>query len=540
MAKLIECVPNISEGRDPARIEAARAALAQDPRITVLDVKPDESHHRTVLTFAGPAEAMEDAVLRLFEEVLRWIDLRSHQGEHPRMGAVDVVPFVPLGETTMAECTAIAESVARAVAARFQVPAYLYAEAARRPERKVLANIRKGEFEGLAAKMADPAWAPDFGPSAPHPTAGAVAIGARPFLIAYNLQLNTRDVKIAQEVAKAVRGSGGGLAHVQAMGVHLADRDVAQVSMNLLDYRKTPIRRVQELVKAEAARFGATVTDAEIVGLIPRDALVNAAADYLQLPGSPKELILEERLDGEARPGPEPGGYQADRIGALSLSAFLSDMVSRQAVPGGGCAAAFSGAMGAALVGMVGALTEGRKGYESVAVTAENLREQGDELMQGLLRAVAEDAGAFERVMEGFRMPKDTDEERAARTAAIEEANRGATEVPLQAAREALAAAELALSALEHGVPQAASDAGCGALLSLAAVEGALLNVAINLGGLSDAAWVAERREEAVAMLVRSARLREDLWSLLRARVPVIDAMAEEASRVHEPEEAVS
>jgi glutamate formiminotransferase len=541
MAKLIECVPNVSEGRDLAQIEVARAALAQDPRITVLDVKPDESHHRTVLTFAGPIEAMEDAVLRLFGEVMAWIDLRQHQGEHPRMGAVDVVPFVPLGEATMADCTALAESVAGAVAARFHVPVYLYAEAARRPERKVLANIRKGEFEGLAAKMADPAWAPDFGPAAPHPTAGAVAIGARPCLIAYNLQLNTRDVKVAQEIAKAVRASGGGLANVQAMGVHLADRDVAQVSMNLLDYRKTPIRRVQELVKAEAARFGASVTDAEIVGLIPQDALLGAAADYLQLPGSCAELILERRLEGGApQPEPEVGGYQRDRIGELRLAGFLVDMVSRQAVPGGGCAAAFAGAMGASLVGMVGALTEGRKGFESVAATAENLREQGGELSEALLKAVADDAGAFEKVKESFRLPKATDEDRAARTAALEEANRGATEVPLQVAREALAAAELALSALELGVPQAASDAGCGALLALAGVEGALLNVAINLGGLADAAWAAERRAEAVSMLVRAAHLREDLWSLLRARVPVIDAMAEEAAIAHLAEEAIS
>ncbi|MEB3299646.1 MAG: glutamate formimidoyltransferase [Candidatus Sericytochromatia bacterium] len=534
MAKLLECVPNISEGRDPSRIESARAALAADSRITVLDVAPDESHHRTVLTFAGPPEAMEDAILRLFAEVLGWVDLRSHKGEHPRMGAVDVVPFVPLGEATMADCVALAESVARSVANRFHVPVYLYAEAARVPERKVLAHIRKGEFEGLAAKMADPAWTPDFGPAAPHPTAGAVAIGARPFLIAYNLHLNTRDVRVAQDVAKAVRASGGGLANVQAMGVHLADRDVAQVSMNLLDHRKTPLRRVQELVKAEAARFGAKVTDAEIIGLIPQEALIRAAADYLQLPAMPTDLILEERLRVD-QASPEPtvpqSFYVPDRIGALTLAGFLSDMGARQAVPGGGCAAAYAGAMGAALVGMVGALTEGRKGFEGVAVTAENLREQGADLSSSLLRVVAEDAGAFDRVMEGFRMPKSTEEERQARTTALEEANRGATEVPLAAAREALAAAELALSALGHGVPQAASDAGCGALLSLAAVEGALLNVAINLGGLADGVWAAERRTEAVGMLVRAARLREELWTMLRARVPVIDAMAAEAAR---------
>ena len=294
MSQLIECVPNVSEGRNPEVVEALWEAIGAEPGVVRLDRSTDASHNRTVFTFAGDAKAVRGAVLRLFEATLARVDMRQHRGEHPRMGAVDVVPFVPIRGCDTAFCVNLAKEVGAAIAERFGVPVFLYAEAAQSPERKVLASIRKGEFEGLAQKLAKPEWQPDFGHAAPHPTAGAVAFGARPFLIAYNLQLDTDKLPVAQAIAKAVRASSGGLQNVQAMGVFLEDRKCAQVSMNLLNFEKTPIHRVHELVKAEAARFGARVIDSEIVGLVPQAALTDAAAYYLHVGNWSPDLVLEE------------------------------------------------------------------------------------------------------------------------------------------------------------------------------------------------------------------------------------------------------
>lgn len=296
MSKLIECVPNFSEGRRPEVIEAIVSSVSRVPGVVVLDQSSDHDHNRTVLTLAGSPEGLKEAVLKLYEAALKHIDLREHKGEHPRMGAVDVVPFIPVRNATMEDCVALAKEVGALVAEKFGVPMFLYAEAASDPGRKVLANIRKGEFEGMAAKMQDPAWKADFGPAAPHASAGVSAIGARFFLVAYNLQLDTPDLKVAQAIAKAVRASSGGLQNVQAMGVFLADRNQAQVSMNLLNYEKTPIHRVQELVKIEAARYGARVVGAEIVGLLPQQALLEAAAYYLQVENWSPSLVLENAM----------------------------------------------------------------------------------------------------------------------------------------------------------------------------------------------------------------------------------------------------
>lgn len=296
MSKLIECVPNFSEGRRPEVIEAIVSAVARVPGVVLLDRSSDHDHNRTVVTLAGSPEGLKEAILRLYEAALQHIDLREHKGEHPRMGAVDVVPFIPVRNASMEDCVALAKEVGQAVAEKFGVPMFLYSEAASDPSRKVLANIRKGEFEGMAEKMQDPAWKPDFGPAAPHPSAGVSAIGARFFLIAYNLQLDTPDLKVAQAIAKAVRASSGGLQNVQAMGVFLADCNQAQVSMNLLNYEKTPIHRVQELVKVEAARYGARVVGAEIVGLIPQHALLEAASYYLQVENWSPSLVLENAM----------------------------------------------------------------------------------------------------------------------------------------------------------------------------------------------------------------------------------------------------
>ena len=294
---LIECIPNISEGRRPEVVQAIIAAVKAVPGVRWLDQSTDADHHRSVLTFLGTPDVLEQAVLVLYEQVAAHLDLRGHAGEHPRMGAVDVVPFVPIGGgATMADCVALARRVGEQVAARFGVPVVLYEEAATAAHRRNLAEVRKGEFEGLGDKLAKAEWQPDFGPAAPHPALGASAIGAREALVAYNVYLNTPDVAVAQAIAKAIRGSSGGLGSVKAMGLFIEDRQQAQVSMNLVNFRKNPLYRVVELIKVEAARFGVHVTSSEIVGLVPQDALLESAAYYLQLEGYRPGLVLENRI----------------------------------------------------------------------------------------------------------------------------------------------------------------------------------------------------------------------------------------------------
>jgi glutamate formiminotransferase len=293
---IIECVPNISEGRRPDVVDEIVTAVAATPGVAVLDASSDASHNRSVLTLAGGAAPLAAAVLTLFEKALPAIDLRAHRGEHPRLGAVDVVPFIPIEDATMESCVELARSVGRQVAERFGLPVFLYEEAAATPARRNLEDVRRGEFEGLAAKLAQPDWQPDFGPSAAHPTAGAAVIGARMPLVAYNINLATDRLDVAKKIASAVRFSSGGLRYVKAMGVTLEERGIVQVSMNLTNFEKTPIFRVFELVKREAARYGVAVLESEIVGLVPAAALLSSAEWYLQIAGFKRNQVLEERL----------------------------------------------------------------------------------------------------------------------------------------------------------------------------------------------------------------------------------------------------
>ncbi len=299
MRTIIECVPNVSEGRDRGSVAAMAEAVRSAPGVRLLDVSSDSSHNRSVLTFVGDAPAVRAGVLALFREALARIDLRTHRGEHPRMGAVDVVPFIPVRGSSVEECVALSREVGAAIAAEFAVPVYLYEDSAAAEHRRNLAEVRKGQFEGFAEKMKDPRWAPDFGPGAPHPSAGAVAVGARPFLIAYNINLATRDLTIADRIAKAIRHLSGGFRYVKAMGVELADRGIVQVSINLTNFRKTPLHRVFECVRSEAERHGVAVVGSEIVGLAPADALYAAAEHYLRLEGFSGEQVLETKLLGE-------------------------------------------------------------------------------------------------------------------------------------------------------------------------------------------------------------------------------------------------
>jgi glutamate formiminotransferase len=296
VARIIESVPNISEGRRPEVLEAAAAAMKGVPGLRVLDVQSDKDHNRSVLTVVGDERALKDGLLALFEVAVSRIDLRAHQGEHPRVGAVDVVPFIPIEGASMKDCVALAREVGQAVAERFQIPVFLYEEAAAAPHRRNLEDVRRGQFEGLAERMRDPLWRPDFGPAQPHPSAGAVVVGARMPLIAYNINLGTADVEIARRIAKAIRQSSGGYRFVKAMGVMLEERNVAQVSINMTDYKKTPLFRVFETVRAEAARYGVSVIGSEIVGLVPSEALIDAADHFLRLEGFDAAQILERKI----------------------------------------------------------------------------------------------------------------------------------------------------------------------------------------------------------------------------------------------------
>lgn len=293
---IIESIPNVSEGRRPDVIERLTAAIRDTPGVRLLDHSSDPNHNRSVFTLLGDAPALKAATLALFDAALAHIDLRTHTGEHPRLGAVDVVPFVPIEGATMDDCVALAKDVAATVAERFALPIYLYEEAARNPARRNLEDIRRGEFEGLPTKMASEGWAPDFGPGVPHESAGASVIGARMPLIAYNINLNTDRVDVAKKIAAAIRHSSGGLRFVKAMGLLLEDRNIAQVSMNLTNYQKTPIFRVFEIVKREAERYGVSVLESEIVGLVPSQALTATAEFYLQLEGFSGSQVLENRL----------------------------------------------------------------------------------------------------------------------------------------------------------------------------------------------------------------------------------------------------
>ncbi len=296
MTQIIECIPNVSEGRRPEVIEAIVAAVRSVAGARLLDYSSDASHNRSVFTLAGDAAGVKTAVLAMYEQTIPAIDLRSHRGEHPRLGAIDVVPFVPIESATMADCVALAKEVGQAVASQFSVPVYLYEEAATNPARRNLEDIRRGEFEGLAAKMASEGWAPDYGPSAPHPTAGASVIGARMPLIAYNINLNTDRLEVAKKIAAAIRHSSGGFRFVKAAGFALADRGIVQVSMNLTNYEKTPIFRVFEAVKREAERYGVSILESEIVGLVPAAALNACAEYYLQVTDFSPQQVLENKI----------------------------------------------------------------------------------------------------------------------------------------------------------------------------------------------------------------------------------------------------
>jgi glutamate formiminotransferase / formiminotetrahydrofolate cyclodeaminase len=495
--KLVECVPNFSEGRRPEVVAAIRDAITSVDGVHLLDVSSDASHNRSVVTFVAPVENAVDAAFAGIARAAELIDLTSHSGEHPRMGATDVVPFIPLEGTTMEDCIVLARTLGERVGSELGIPVFLYERAATRPDRENLADVRRGEFEGIRDEIGKtPARTPDFGPSTIHATAGATAIGARPFLVAYNVYLGpASNMPVAKEVAKAVRGAAGGLRYVKGLGFEVDGQ--AQVSMNLVDTEKTPLYRAFDMVRMEAASHGVAVTWSEIVGLVPERVLFDAAARHVQLRNFSPDMVLERKVRSAIQ-------------GGESLSGFVASVASPVPTPGGGSVAAHAGALGAALAQMVAGLTAGKKKYAAVDAEMREAALDGARLSNALSALVARDAEAYQSVSAAYKLPGEGDDAAAVRKKAVHDALMGAAQVPLETARACAEVARLAALVAAKGNTNAASDAGVAALLADAGCRGAALNVRINVAALEDKAPGAPLLTEVEQLVAQTGRLRDE------------------------------
>jgi glutamate formiminotransferase / formiminotetrahydrofolate cyclodeaminase len=494
---LVECVPNFSEGQRPEVIRQIRDAIAAVSQVTILDVSSDTSHNRTVVTFVAPVATAAEAAFAGIRTAQSLIDLQSHRGAHPRIGATDVVPFVPLEGATMQDCVALARALGERVGRELSIPVYLYERAATRPDRENLADVRRGEYEGLRELIrTDPKRAPDFGPSEMHTTAGAVAIGARPFLVAFNVYLGpASNLAIAKQVAKAVRGSSGGLRYVKALGLEVDDQ--AQVSMNLVDTEQTPLHRAFEAVRTEAQALGVTPTWSELVGLIPERVLLDAGVRHVQLRGFTQDQLLEHQIRSAGSAGP-------------SLAGFTAAVASAAPTPGGGSVAAHVGTLAAALTQMVAGLTVGKPKFAAVDAEMRAVLGESSALAAKLSDLVTRDADSYAAVSAAYKMPKEPEAAAAARREAIAQALMGAARVPLETAQICLRVAQLAATAASQGNPNAVSDAGVAALLAEAACRGAAYNVRINVAALTDPTMghgLAEEAERLVGATTHAASI---------------------------------
>ncbi|HRY53642.1 MAG TPA: glutamate formimidoyltransferase [Spirochaetia bacterium] len=553
--KIVECVPNFSEGRDHAVIDAIARAISGVSGASLLDVDPGADTNRTVYTFVGSPEAVAEAALAAARTARELIDMGKHSGAHPRMGALDVCPFVPVSGVSMEDCVELSRKVGKAMAEELGVPVYLYEAAATRPERRSLADIRSGEYEGLAAKLARPEWAPDFGPAAFVPAWGASVVGAREFLIAYNVNLNTRDRKLANEIALSIREGGraakdaagnllkdaagntvklpGRLKEVRAIGWYIDSYRCAQVSINLVNYKATALHEVFLTVKEEAEKLGLMVTGSELVGLVPLEPMLQAGRHFLKRMGKSEganESDLVEaavRSMGLASVSPfdpakkiiEYAGREPAPLASLRVADFVDEVARDSPAPGGGSVAALAGSLGAALAVMVANLTVGKKGYEPSWASLSELAVRAQGVKAALLRAVDEDTAAFNLIMEAMKLPKGGEAEKAAREAALQEGYKKASLVPLETARACLEAISLCALAAASGNASSVTDAGVGALMARAGAEGAVLNVLVNLGSVKDAAFAAELGARARALLEEADRRRDEAIGFVRKAI---------------------
>jgi len=542
--KLIECVPNFSEGRDHGVIDAITREISATPGAALLDVDPGAATNRTVVTLAGPPEVVEEAAFRAIARAAELIDMTQHSGEHARMGATDVCPFVPMQGATMQDCVDCAERLGRRVGEELGIPTYLYGHAARRPDRKRLPDIRKGEYEALAEKLKDPDFAPDFGKATFNARSGATAVGARPFLIAWNVNLNTRDRKLANRIAAELRETGkpkrgpdrkfvrdadgtvlrvpGRFTELQGGGWYIEEYGRVQISFNLMDFHVTSLHEVFDACREEGAKIGVRVTGSELVGLVPLDAMLAAGDHYLTQQGRTTGVPVAERIHTavmslglddltrfEADEKIIENRYRGKLSGlkAMSVHEFADELSSDSPAPGGGSVAALCGSLSAALTSMVAALTWSKKGLETRRPRMKELGDRSQAIKDWFVVAVDADTEAFNAVLTARRLPKKTRDEQAERDAAIERANQGATEVPLDVLGRSVEALELALGVAREGLPASASDAGVAGACALAAAEGAALNVRINLPSITDTAAVKKLAQRHETLLKRAREL---------------------------------
>jgi glutamate formiminotransferase/formiminotetrahydrofolate cyclodeaminase len=539
---LVECVPNISDGRNPKVYEAAAAAAAGVPGVTLLNVDPGAQTNRTVITFVGAPEAVLEGAFRLASTALGLIDMTGHTGAHARLGAVDVVPFVPVSGVTMDDCVALARRLGERVGRELGIPVFLYEFAASAPHRRNLADIRAGEYEGLARKLEDSAWQPDFGPAAFVPRSGATVIGARKFLVAYNVNLNTLDKRLANRVALDVREKGrmrrdeagnpvlgadgapvydpGLLRSVKAVGWTIPEYGCAQVSLNLTDLDVTPLHVAFDTCDERARERGLRATGSELVGLVPKEALLAAGRHYLarmgRSTGVPESALVhtairtlglsEVKAFDAAERVIEYRIAPPAALAAMTLRGFADELSTDSPAPGGGSVAALAGALAAGLAAMVANLSHAKKGFEAAQPCLEAIAMRGQELKDRLLAAVDADTAAFDGLLAAMRLPKGTPAEQAAREAAVADATAAAIEVPLGVLELCPEVAELCLEVGRIGLQASRSDAGVGAQMARAAAAGAFQNVCINLPGLSD-------RARGAALLARA----DAAWEAARA-----------------------
>ncbi|MBI3951583.1 MAG: glutamate formimidoyltransferase [Acidobacteria bacterium] len=512
MERIVECVPNFSEGRGPEIVNQIVSAIESVKGVVVIDREMDADHHRCVITYVGEPDDVVEAAVRATRKAAELIDLNKHQGEHPRIGATDVIPFIPIRNVSMDECVELARRAGKRIAEELGIPVYLYEQAATRPDRENLANIRKGEFEGLREAMgADPDRAPDFGEPRVHPTAGATVVGARAALIAYNVNLNTNNLDIAKKIARAIRGRDGGLSYVKALGFELKDRGIVQVSMNLVNYEKTPIFRALEFVKREAEHYGVMVIGSQIVGLVPQAALDACAERSLQLEGFSRNQVLENRLQAALS--------QRREDLSKSIGQFPDLVAAGTSVPGGGSVAALSGALAAALGQMMCTMTIGKKKFAEVEGQVRDILSQLGELRSSLTKAIAEDAASFDRVMAAYQLAKETEEGKQARAQAVQEAMKGAALVPLQTAHSAYQVLQSLYALVEVGNPNLLADVAVGGQLALAAIKGAYYNVVVNLHSITDEEFNNQHHSRILEIVEQAEELTEQLESAVLEKI---------------------
>jgi glutamate formiminotransferase/formiminotetrahydrofolate cyclodeaminase len=493
MKRLIECVPNFSEGRDPAKVDALVQAMRGVSGVYVLDREMDADHNRCVITLAGDPEAVAEAALLGTGKAMELIDMNEHRGAHPRVGATDVVPFIPIEGLTIEDCVALARRVGNEIWKRYRIPVFFYEAAATRPDRVNLENVRRGQFEGLREELKkNHDRQPDVGEPKLHPTAGVTVVGARKFLIAYNVNLNTSEVGVANKIAKAIRFSSGGLRYVKSMGVELKARNLAQVSINLTDFEQTPMHRVYEMVKREAQRYGAMPVGSEIVGLVPKKAIEMAADYFLQLENFSPSQVFENKLEAALE-----GNLPETKEGKLGSVArpFLDAVAAPSATPGGGSVSAYAAAMAAALGQMVAGLSRKKK---SQAAFVDQLSTQLDELRKAadqLTEAIDLDAASYDEVMAAFKLPQGNEEEIRQRDNAVQTATKKAAEVPMAVAEKGAHLSVKLLQLERIAAASMKSDLQVARLMAVAGAQGALANVEINLEGLKDVSYVQRMRE---------------------------------------------